>query len=197
MISGNDTLLFCEDKLQIIQHLTGEHPTIKFLTHNTNNLPNNKILVERVNKKLTSWKKGRGKLGVLEPLLGSWVAHDNPAAGKLTCTRTFSKVLDGNYIQLSVKWEFATKTYEELAIIGLDNDVISFWSFTSDGKKSKGHLADGKDVHPDAICFEAQMPAGIARMTYWPDEQGGFYWAVESMNKKGWNRFTEHHYRRL
>lgn len=40
------------------------------------------------------------------------------------------------------------------------------------------------------------MPTGRARMIYWPDEDGGFRWAVESKNKKGWHRFTEHHYRR-
>jgi hypothetical protein len=36
------------------------------------------------------------------------------------------------------------------------------------------------------------MPSGLARMIYWPDEKRGFRWAVESKNKKGWNRFTEH-----
>jgi hypothetical protein len=147
--------------------------------------------------KSDNWKKGRGKLGVLQPLLGNWVAQSNSDMGKVKCTRTLTKVLDSNYIQLNVKWEFAAKTYEELAVIGLDNDTITFWSFTSDGKKSKGQIADGTDVHPEAICFEAQMPAGLARMIYWPDEQRGFYWAVESKNKRGWHRFTEHHYKRI
>ena len=32
------------------------------------------------------------------------------------------------------------------------------------------------------------------RMAYWPDETDGYYWAVEAKNKKGWKRFTEHHY---
>ena len=44
---------------------------------------------------------------------------------------------------------------------------------------------------------EAQLPAGTERMIYRPDGQGGFHWAVESKHKKGWNRFTEHHYRRV
>ena len=39
------------------------------------------------------------------------------------------------------------------------------------------------------------MPAGLARMTFWPDETEGYRWAVESKTKKGWNRFTAHHYR--
>ncbi|MFA5806109.1 MAG: hypothetical protein WC879_15840 [Melioribacteraceae bacterium] len=41
------------------------------------------------------------------------------------------------------------------------------------------------------------MPADQARMIYWTDEQEGFHWAVESKTKKGWNRFTEHHYKKL
>jgi hypothetical protein len=40
------------------------------------------------------------------------------------------------------------------------------------------------------------MPAGTARMIYWPDEESGFHWAVESKVKKGWNRFTQHHYQK-
>lgn len=142
----------------------------------------------------TNWKKGRGKLGILEPLLGSWIAEGNSEIGKYKCTRIITKVLAGNYIQLIAKWEFVSKSYEELAIIGTDDNKISFWSFTSDGKRSAGQLADGTDVHSQAICFEAQMPAGIARMIYWPDEANGFHWAVESKNKKGWHRFTHHHY---
>lgn len=143
------------------------------------------------------WKKGRGKLGLLQPLLGAWVAKSDSEMGKLTCSRAFEKVLAGNYILLKVTWAFTSKTYEELAVLGLQDDRLAFWSFTSDGKKSVGYLADGTDVHPQAICFEAQMPAGTARMIYWPDDADGFYWAVESKNKKGWHRFTEHHYKRL
>ena len=45
-----------------------------------------------------------------------------------------------------------------------------------------------------ALCFEAQMPAGLARMVYWPDDADGFFWAVESKTQKGWNRFQFHHY---
>lgn len=147
--------------------------------------------------KPNNWKSGRGKLGILQPLLGSWIATGDSEMGKMKCTRTFTKVLDGSYIQLTAKWDFTSKVYEEIAIIGLNENQISFWSFTSDGKKSMGQIADGTDVHPQAICFEAQMPAGLARMIYWPDEKDGFRWAVESKNKKGWNRFTEHHYIRL
>ena len=142
-----------------------------------------------------NWKKGRGKLGILQPLLGSWKAEADSPMGKVSCTRQFQAILNGHYIQLTATWQILTKVYTETAIIGLNDKLISFWSFTSDGKKSQGHLALATDVHPQAICFEAQMPAGLARMIYWPDLHEGFHWAVESKTKAGWNRFTHHHYK--
>lgn len=148
-------------------------------------------------KASNGWKRGRGKLGIFAPLIGSWNASGSSELGPFTCSRTFAPALGGAYLQLSARWQFGRKSYEELAMIGADSDGrISFWSFTSDGKKSTGTFADATDVHPEAISFEAQMPAGLARMIYWPDEADGFYWAVESKNKKGWGRFVEHHYER-
>jgi len=147
-------------------------------------------------KATTHWKRGRGKLGAFAPLIGSWTAEAETAMGPVRCTRTFAPILGGTRIQLIAQWKFAKGNYEEMAIIGADADgKIAFWSFTSDGKHSTGTIADVTDVHPEAIGFEAQMPAGLARMVYWPDEQGGYHWAVESKNKKGWNRFTQHHYK--
>ncbi len=147
--------------------------------------------------KQKTWKKGRGKLGVLAPLIGSWVAEAESPIGKLTCSRIFSPVLGGNYIQLTATWTFSQSKYEEIALMCTRDGMLSFWSFTSDGKHSQGVLAEGTDIHPEAICFEAQMPAGLARMVYWPNGDGGFNWAVESKTKKGWNRFTLHHYKPL
>ena len=143
----------------------------------------------------TIWKKGRGKLGILSPLIGSWIAVADSPMGKVKCTRIFEPILRGNYIQLTSKWVFLRSVYQEHAIIGMRNGILTAWSFTSDGKNSQGTIADGTDVHPEAICFEAEMPAGIARMIYWPNAEGGFNWAVESKTKKGWNRFTIHHYK--
>jgi len=140
------------------------------------------------------WKKGRGKLGALQPLLGYWEAQSESPVGKMKCTRNFELTLDGKYIKLTSRWEMSKGAYEELALFGIQDDTITFWSFTSDGKNSKGQLADGTDVHPEAISFEANMPAGLARMIYWPNEDGSFSWAVESKTKKGWNRFVEHKY---
>ena len=105
------------------------------------------------------WKRGRGKLGLLTPLIGNWTANASTPMGSVTCTRRFELVLGGNYVRLSVRWEFEKGAYEE-------------------------------------IGFEAQMPAGLARMAYWPDDSDGFHCSVEAKNKKGWKRFTEHHYRR-
>lgn len=145
------------------------------------------------------WKKGRGKLGPFEPLLGKWVAEATSPMGPMRCTRTLEPILGGHYLQLTAEWVFGSmvkgKAYRELALIGVGDDKqVCFWSFTSDGKRSEGKLADVTEVHPEAIGFEAQMPAGLARMIYWPDVDGGYHWAVESKTKKGWNRFTEHHY---
>lgn len=146
-------------------------------------------------KATSQWKRGRGKLGIFAPLIGTWKAKASSPMGPVTCTRTFEPVLGGNYVRLIARWDFGDRKYEELAMIGVDPDgVIAFWSFTSDGKNSRGSLADVTDIHPEAIGFEAQMPAGLARMAYWPDDREGFHWSVESKNKKGWKRFTEHHY---
>ena len=81
-------------------------------------------------------------------------------------------------------------------LFGPDKDsVLTFWSYTSDGKKSSGRLADGSDIHPQAVCFEAQMDAGLARQVFVPDDRDGMRWVVESHGRKGWSRVVEHHYR--
>lgn len=145
-------------------------------------------------KSAAAWKKGRGKLGVLAPLLGTWKTEADSPLGHIRCTRTFAPILGTAYVQLAVRWELPKGSYEELALYGVKAGTLTFWSFTSDGKHSQGTLADASEVHPQAIGFEADMPAGRARMVYWPDEAGGLFWAVESRTRKGWNRFTEHHY---
>ena len=146
-------------------------------------------------KQKTIWKKGRGKLGILSPLIGSWIAEADSPMGKVKCTRTFEPILRGNYIQLTSIWDLSRSLYSEHAIIGMYNNVLTFWSFTSDGKNSQGTIADGTDVHPEAICFEAEMKGGLARMIYWPNPEGGFNWVVEAKSKNGWKRFTLHHYK--
>lgn len=144
------------------------------------------------------WKKGRGKLGLFEPLLGDWSAESDSPRGAMRVTRQLDRTLGGKYLQLRVTWHLSESSYQELALIGIDTDKkIKFWSFTSDGKNSHGELCDATDIHPQAIAFEAQMPSGLARQVYWPDANEGFHWVVESRTNKGWNRFVEHHYTRV
>jgi hypothetical protein len=141
------------------------------------------------------WKKGRGKLGLLDPLLGTWVANAESPMGPIRCTRTFARTLNDSYVVLDAVWEIGEKRYKEHAIYGVgDSGVLAFWSFTSDGKRSTGLLADATDIHAEAIGFEAEMPAGLARMVYWPADESGINWVAESKTKKGWNRFMLHHY---
>ncbi len=148
-----------------------------------------------MSKSAQTWKKGRGKLGPFEPLIGKWHAVADSEAGEVHCTRTFTRVLDGAYIQLTADWEYPQGSYKELALFGVGPDgQVNFWSFTSDKKQSQGYLADVTDIHPQALGFEAHMPAGLARQAYWPDDEAGFHWVVESKSKKGWNRFVEHRY---
>jgi hypothetical protein len=141
------------------------------------------------------WKKGRGKLGPLAPLIGTWTATADSPMGKVECTRVFKPVLGEKYVALDCTWLLAKGNYEEHALFGIDDGTLTFWSYTSDGKRSTGVLTNASDIHKDAICFEAQMPAGLARQVYWPNDEGGFNWVVESKNKKGWNCFVLHHYR--
>ncbi len=144
-----------------------------------------------------NWKPGRGLLGPLTPLLGAWRAGTEMNGRQLACTRTFEPFGKG-WVRLEAVWHMGERgDYREVALFGAGDDgTLGFFSFTNDGKRSVGRLADGSDVHPQAIAFEAQMPAGLARMIYWPaDDEQGFRFAVESRNKKGWNRFMTHTYR--
>ena len=142
-----------------------------------------------------AWKKGRGLLGPLQPLVGEWRTQQSEGgtpAANMACARSFAPFGKG-WIGLEARWELGPdRIYRETAFFGPGDDgTLGFFSFSNDGKRSVGRLADGSEVHPDAIAFEAQMPAGLARMIYWPREDGepGFLFAVESKTKKGWNRF--------
>ena len=141
-----------------------------------------------------NWKKGRGKLGPLAPLLGKWSATADSPMGKVKCVRSFMITLGGRYVLLDCEWRFGSTTYVEQAYFGVKDGLLTFWSFTNDGKNATGVLTSAMDIHKDAICFEADMDAGRARQVYWPNEEGGFNWAVESRNKKGWKRFVLHVY---
>lgn len=152
---------------------------------------------------MTTWKKGRGALGPLQPLIGRWIAAPGAPgpASAATCARVFEP-FGKDYVRLEATWDMGSRgAYREIALFGRDDaGGLAFWSFTSDGKRSQGVVCDGTDVHPQAVAFVAQMPAGTARMIYWPNDTGvdagdGFRFAVENKVKAGWNRFFEHIYR--
>lgn len=142
------------------------------------------------------WTKGRGKLGMFKPLLGQWRCETDSQMGQVNCIRAFTQTLNKKYIELFADWQFdGDKNYQERCLFGVDADKnVCFWSFTNDGKQSNGLLTDVTDIHPEALGFVAEMPAGTARQFYWPDSEVGFWFAVESKTKKGWNRFLEHHF---
>jgi hypothetical protein len=140
------------------------------------------------------WEKGNGGLGVLDPLIGSWTASADSPMGSVQCRRTFSRILGDSCVLLEARWRLpGDQIYEEHAVYSAGDDgTVAFWSFTSDGKRSQGALADATDIHAEAIAFEAQMPAGLARMVYWPGGEGVVNWAAESKSPTGWSRFAHH-----
>jgi hypothetical protein len=147
-----------------------------------------------------TWTKGRGLLGPLKPLLGAWVSEPGEQQSNIParCTRVLRPFGQG-WIELDARWEISSEqTYREIALFGaMPDGGLGFYSFTNDGKKSEGRLAEALDLGPQAIAFEAAMPAGLARMAYWPLHDGeGFNFTVESRSKTGWNRFLRHVYRR-
>jgi hypothetical protein len=138
------------------------------------------------------------KLEAFTPFFGDWVAESNNQMGPATCYRSLKPILNGSYLQLTAQWHLGPKgaahSYEEHCLIGVDKSEVRFWSFTSDGQRSEGVLAEVSDINPEAVGFEADMPAGRARMVYWPEE-GGFRFVVEAKTEMGWSRFVDHSYR--
>ena len=145
---------------------------------------------------MTTWSKGRGKMGFMSPLLGTWKAQvPETPMGPVVCIRTFRKVLDGKFIELTADWNIGggKKLYRETAMYGLCRDGIpSFWSFTTDGGTSFGTLADVSDLEGAAFGFEAEMTKGLARLAVIPMGEG-FVWAADAKTKKGWSELVRHH----
>ena len=143
------------------------------------------------------WTKGRGLLGPLKPLIGRWItsgSHGSSQAAAMRCSRSFTMFGKG-WVELDARWEIGPgKEYREIAFFGTGEDgALACYSFTNDGKRSVGRLAEASSAGDRAIAFEARMPAGLARMLYWPldDDAPGFWFAVESKTAKGWNRFLQ------
>ena len=134
---------------------------------------------------------GRGLLGPLKPLIGSWVHRGEHNGQSVRVTRVYEPWGKG-WVRLTATWTLPGRDYVEFAFYGAAADgTLGFHSFTNDGKHSEGRLADGSDVHVQAVAFVAQFPAGTGRMIAWPrdDDTPGFDFAVENQTKKGWNRF--------
>lgn len=148
----------------------------------------------------TAWKKGRGRMGPIAPLIGRWKAMAESPMGPVACVRDYQKFGD-LYVRLDAEWLFKgkqaeMKSYREVCMFGPGPDgVLTFWSYTSDGKKSSGRLSAAKDNPPGSVCFEAEMGTGLARQVFWSDGGDGMHWMVESRTKKGWSRLAQHHYR--
>jgi hypothetical protein len=132
----------------------------------------------------------------VRPLLGVWRYAGRTPLGATKCERLFAPVLNAKFIELRATWRLPSKSYEEIALFGANRDgQLAFWSFTADGGCSSGPSSQAPEVHPQCVCFEAKMPAGLARMLYWPHENEGFWFAVESRTKKGWRRFIHQHFK--
>ena len=140
---------------------------------------------------MSGFSFGRGLLGPLKPLMGDWVWSGEHAGQSIQVRRTYEPFGKG-WVRLTAIWTMPEKDYVETAFYGpADDGALGFYSFTNDGRRSEGRLADGSDVHPTAVAFVAKFPAGTGRMIAWPRDDGspGFDFAVESQTKRGWNRF--------
>jgi hypothetical protein len=139
-------------------------------------------------------------LGLLRPVIGEWVAESETPSGTVVVTRRFEPLFGSAYVRAEAHWEMPPAPYDELALFGEDPDgKLRCWSFTSDGRQSVGVRLEADDVPEGGFAFVAEMPAGLARQLYWPvdGEPAAFGWAVEARAPEGWNRFTEHVYRRV
>ena len=140
-------------------------------------------------------RNGDATLRSFAPLLDrTWVAEGDGPMGRYTCERRFERVLQRKFVRMTVEWEFDEKTYEEIAMFGRDprEKRLAFWSFQSDGKNSHGVCVAADDAPEGAVVFEAEMPAGLARMLLWlTDDRSRLRFAVENRTKKGWNRLLE------
>src|SRR4051794_10040063 len=100
------------------------------------------------------WKKGRGKLGFLQPLLGRWTAEANSEMGPVRCARSFEPVLGGSYVELDARLGFVEggKVYEGEALISSrDDGKVPFWSFTPDRKGADGNAGQLAAPQPEAV----------------------------------------------
>ena len=142
------------------------------------------------------WKLTDGTLNIFTPLMGTWVAQSDSPKGAVLCTRTFTKILNGQFIEVRTDWKFPHNSYQELSLIGLDeNRFISFWTYDSDGNRAAGRMIKLKQLHPHAFGFEIEIAHGFSRQIYCPHPQTGFEWTVEIHAGNDWQQLLQHHYK--
>ena len=127
--------------------------------------------------------------------IGSWEAKpirpwaNSPAPGYLN--RCW-----GNY-QLSASWDFwqtglQAKRHSSEYVMAHCRSIVYIRRQTFQEREP---LSDGSAMYTSrrlfVLCADA---AGIVWMVYWPNEAGGFNWAVESKNKTLERHFLQHHY---
>ncbi|WP_395377682.1 hypothetical protein [Marinicella sp. W31] len=142
------------------------------------------------------WKLTDGTLNIFTPLIGTWVAQSDSPKGPVMCTRVFTKTLNGQFIEVRTDWKFPHNSYQELGLIGLDeNRFITFWTFDSDGNRAAGRWIKLKQRHPHAFGFEIEMSHGFTRQIYCPHAKTGFEWTVEMHAGNDWQQLLKHHYK--
>ncbi|SDO47989.1 hypothetical protein SAMN04515671_1072 [Nakamurella panacisegetis] len=140
---------------------------------------------------------GSDPLRLLDPLLGPWVAEGESPVGPYLCRRRFRRILDGRYVQMDTHWEYVSSEFDELTVFGPDETHgLQYWSFSSDGDRSVGHLTSAGGRSDQAVVFESLAPISRFRYSYTPiGASGVIVFVVESRSRTGWIQLLEHHYR--
>ena len=127
-----------------------------------------------------------------------WIFQGTGSMGDYTCERRFERILGGKFVRMEVLWQVAKHTYGEVAIFGKtapgvdsSHKGLCFSSFTTEGKASLGLQVTPEDLSTGGIAFEADMPAGRARMMLWPEGREVLWLTVASRNASGWKPFLE------
>ncbi len=95
---------------------------------------------------------------------------------------------------LDAEWDFGGKFYKEHAIYGVDaGGDVAFWSFTSDGKRSRGVLQRA-GCPPRSHRLRGRNASRPCPNDLLARNRRHYALGRKSKTKKGWNRFTEHTY---
>jgi len=114
------------------------------------------------------WSRGRSKLGFLQPLLGSWKAQAETPMGPVQCTREFTEVLGGNYVELRARWTFGAPAKGAVAG-GLEgaSDAVGLKSDAKSARLAKMREAMSKYA---GKTYEERALIGVGKggaVTFW------------------------------